>query len=169
MILFSGVARPLPWEAGYVTQWFGENDVDYSTVHPALRGHNGIDYGVPIGVPVLAAHSGVAGFRPESELGIGVGFGNQIWVVCEDAFETLYGHLSEILISQGQQIEAGQLIGRSGSTGFSTGPHLHFGFKWHHGSNPGFLDWVDPYPLRLLHDLNYPRQEANRCKSYTLG
>jgi murein DD-endopeptidase MepM/ murein hydrolase activator NlpD len=54
------------------------------------------------------------------------GFGNCIILKHANGFETLYGHLSKILVSVGQQVEIGQQIGNIGSTGRSTGPHLHY-------------------------------------------
>ncbi len=58
--------------------------------------------------------------------GIKGGFGNCIILKHGNGFETLYGHLSKILVSPGQHIEIGQQIGNIGSTGRSTGPHLHY-------------------------------------------
>ena len=55
-----------------------------------------------------------------------VGFGNRIILKHGNGFETMYGHLSKILVSVGQQIDIGQEIGNIGSTGHSTGPHLHY-------------------------------------------
>lgn len=84
------------------------------------RLHAGTDLGVAIGTPVLAALPGkvvVAEFEP--------GYGNYI-VLQHNGAQTLYGHLSEILVAPGQSIGQGQLVARSGSTGRSTGPHLHF-------------------------------------------
>lgn len=84
--------------------------------------HNGIDIAAPTGTPVYATSSGTA---------ISVGFNNFTygrWVVIrhDDGFLSLYGHLSRQSVSQGQRVTAGQRIGDVGSTGFSTGPHLHF-------------------------------------------
>ena len=58
--------------------------------------------------------------------GLRGGFGNCIILKHGNGFETLYGHLSKILVSVGQQIDIGQEIGNIGSTGRSTGPHLHY-------------------------------------------
>ena len=58
--------------------------------------------------------------------GLRGGFGNCIMLKHGNGFETLYGHLSKILVSVGQKIEIGQQIGNIGSTGRSTGPHLHY-------------------------------------------
>lgn len=94
-------------------------------IHPIFgesRFHSGTDIGAPMGTPVLAAFSGqvvLADF-----LG---GYGLTIVLQHGDGTQqTLYAHLSEIFVRPGEQIEQGQVLGRVGSTGNSTGPHLHF-------------------------------------------
>jgi murein DD-endopeptidase MepM/ murein hydrolase activator NlpD len=107
-----------------VTQPFGCTDVagePYSATCATHRVHTGVDLGVPTGTPVLASKAGVARtFRSAS------GYGWYVLLVHGDGVYTLYAHLSRILVSDGQVVGRGQEIGRSGSTGFSTGPHLHF-------------------------------------------
>jgi Peptidase family M23 len=77
--------------------------------------------GRPHGHPIYAAATGVAHlYRTAS------GYGNYILVTHGNGWFTLYGHLSEFLVPDGQVVQRGQPIARSGSTGFSTGPHLHF-------------------------------------------
>lgn len=90
--------------------------------------HKGVDVGVPTGTPVLAAADGVVNFA-----GDGGGYGNFISIDHGRAsdgttYGTQYGHLSKIEVKQGQQVKKGQEIGLSGSTGHSTGPHLHYNF-----------------------------------------
>lgn len=93
-------------------------------VHPifgSVRQHNGIDLGGDTGDRVRAARSGeviLAGERG--------GFGNTIVIYHGLGYSTLYAHLSRIEVSVGQQVESGDRIGAIGSTGWSTGPHLHF-------------------------------------------
>ncbi len=94
-------------------------------IHPISgdrRFHAGTDLGAPMGTPVLAAHAGkvaIADF-----LG---GYGLSVVLRHnDDAQETRYNHLSEILVQPGEWVEPGTAIGRVGSTGNSTGPHLHF-------------------------------------------
>jgi murein DD-endopeptidase MepM/ murein hydrolase activator NlpD len=95
-------------------------------VHPILgrrRLHTGIDFAAPMGAPVLAAAAGEvfhAGW-----LG---GYGRCIIILHGDGISTLYGHCSVIEenVRPGEFVRRGQVIGRVGSTGFSTGPHLHF-------------------------------------------
>lgn len=85
------------------------------------RNHNGTDFGAPQGTKVLAADSGTVTFCGQSG-----GYGNLIILNHKNGYETYYGHLSRILVSQGQTVEKGEKIGEVGSTGNSTGPHLHF-------------------------------------------
>lgn len=93
--------------------------------HPVLgngRFHTGTDLGAPLGTPVLAAYAGQVAIA--DWLG---GYG--IAVVLDhnkQSLETLYGHLSEIFVKPGEWVQQGEVIGRVGSTGMSTGPHLHF-------------------------------------------
>jgi murein DD-endopeptidase MepM/ murein hydrolase activator NlpD len=84
--------------------------------------HKGIDIAAPIGTPVMAAASGVvisAGWNNG-------GYGNLVKVRHFDGSVTLYAHNSRLLVRRGQQVEQGQQIAEMGSTGYSTGPHLHF-------------------------------------------
>jgi murein DD-endopeptidase MepM/ murein hydrolase activator NlpD len=93
-------------------------------VHPitgAVRLHTGLDLGAPSGTPVAAAAAGVVAFA--GPMG---GYGNAIDVRHADGTTTRYAHLSAILVRAGQRVAAGQGIGLVGSTGLSTGPHLHF-------------------------------------------
>lgn len=84
-------------------------------------GHQAIDIGAVTGVPIYAADSGYVAFT-----GWMGGYGNYIIVNHGNGFETLYAHLSQIRVIAGQGVQRGQVIGLMGSTGRSTGPHLHF-------------------------------------------
>lgn len=112
-----------------VTQQFGTNP---NSIQP--NGHTGIDFGVPVGTKIYAADSGTIEF---SDWAWKLSASNKWWIapkfagICvvinhNDGFKTLYAHLSETDMVDGQFVEKGQLIGLSGSTGLSTGPHLHF-------------------------------------------
>jgi murein DD-endopeptidase MepM/ murein hydrolase activator NlpD len=97
------------WPAsGYLTQGY-------------WLGHQGIDIGAPTGTPIYAADTGYV-----AATGWMGGYGNYIVVNHGNGFETLYAHLSEIRVMAGQGVQRGHLIGLMGSTGRSTGPHLHF-------------------------------------------
>ncbi|WAM33759.1 peptidoglycan DD-metalloendopeptidase family protein [Caldicellulosiruptor morganii] len=83
--------------------------------------HNGIDLAVPWGSNVYAADGGVVEFA-----GWSGSYGKLIVINHQNGYQTYYGHLSSILVAPGQKVAKGQLIAKSGSTGRSTGPHLHF-------------------------------------------
>lgn len=103
---------------GWVSSAFGYR------VHPifkTVKFHTGIDIVAPMGRPIKAADSGVVMFA-----GRWGGYGNVVIIDHGRGFSTLYGHQSRIMVSEGQKVEKGQTIGLVGSTGYSTGPHLHF-------------------------------------------
>lgn len=83
--------------------------------------HYGTDYDVEEGTEVLAFADGVV-----TALGEESGYGKYICVEHDDGWETLYAHCSEISVSSGQAVSGGEVLGKSGSTGRVTGPHLHF-------------------------------------------
>jgi murein DD-endopeptidase MepM/ murein hydrolase activator NlpD len=85
------------------------------------RLHAGIDIGCGYGAPIHAAKSGTVIFSGQMS-----GYGNVVIVDHGGGFSTLYAHQSRIAASDGQQVAQGQVLGYSGSTGHSTGPHLHF-------------------------------------------
>lgn len=111
----SGFVRPA---AGNVVSGYGNR------LHPILgyyRLHAGIDYDGNIGDSVIASRSGIVIF-----VGWNGGYGRTIILQHNEGFSTLYGHLSAYSVEVEQVVEAGQKIGEVGSTGLSTGPHLHF-------------------------------------------
>jgi hypothetical protein len=84
--------------------------------------HGGVDYGVATGTPVMAVKDGIVqptGYDSD-------GFGNYVKVLHDDGYTSYYGHLSSKGVPEGSHIKAGQVIGLSGNSGNSTGPHLHF-------------------------------------------
>ncbi len=96
-------------------------------LHPILntwRQHLGVDYSAPTGTPVRSVGAGVVEFA-----GWQNGYGNVVQVRHARNRETLYAHLSRIDVSKGERVEQGHHIGAVGSTGWSTGPHLHFEFR----------------------------------------
>ena len=89
-----------------------------------LHGYNGIDFSAPYGTLVVAAAEGsVIIARP---IGWNGGYGSYIVISHPNGTQTLYAHLGALTVSQGARVVQGQVIGYSGSTGKSTGPHLHF-------------------------------------------
>ena len=109
--------------------------------------HPGFDLAAPTGAPVTAAaggtviHAGPAGT-----------YGNLVTIRHDNGYETRYAHLSAITTNPGERVEAGQLIGKVGTTGYSTGPHLHFEVR-HDGKT------IDPAPLLPL---NTPPSRSTR-------
>ncbi|MEU1530061.1 transglycosylase family protein [Streptomyces fagopyri] len=97
--------------------------------------HTGVDFPVPTGTSVKAVGAGHV-----VSAGWGGSFGYQVVIRHADGRYTQYGHLSAISVKDGQSVGEGQRIGRSGSTGNSTGPHLHFEVR----TGPGFGTDVDP-------------------------
>lgn len=85
------------------------------------RMHEGTDIAAPLGTPILAAGRGQVVFT-----GWQGGYGNLIIISHPNGYLTKYGHCDSILVKMGQTIKQGQMIGRVGSTGHSTGPHLHY-------------------------------------------
>lgn len=89
---------------------------------PGYKGHTGVDYAVPIGTTVRAALGGIV----SSVQSWTKSYGKHIRIQHGGGLETIYGHLSKMLVAVGNKVNAGSVIGRSGNTGNSTGPHLHF-------------------------------------------
>lgn len=92
--------------------------------HPVLkqwRKHLGTDFAAPTGTPARTVGDGVVAFA-----GVQNGYGNVIFIKHRDNTETVYAHLSRIMVKRGENVSQGQTIGLVGSTGWATGPHLHF-------------------------------------------
>ncbi|MCR5494882.1 MAG: M23 family metallopeptidase [Treponema sp.] len=87
----------------------------------ARSNHTGVDYACPTGTPIIASSSGTVAFT-----GVSPVFGNYVIIRHSNGYQTLYGHMSKILTRKGQWVSQGTRIGLVGSTGYSTGPHLHF-------------------------------------------
>ncbi|MDR2542338.1 MAG: M23 family metallopeptidase [Treponema sp.] len=84
--------------------------------------HDGIDFRANTGTPVLASLDGVVSVVRENRL-----YGKHIIITHSNGFKTLYGHLNTFSVREGDRVARGRKIGESGNTGYSTGPHLHFG------------------------------------------
>lgn len=94
-------------------------------IHPVLgipKFHSGLDISAPYGSPIKASMSGVVEKTGYDE----DGYGYFIVIRHGNSIKTLYGHLSQILVKEGQKVNRGQIIGKVGDTGMTTGPHLHF-------------------------------------------
>ena len=87
--------------------------------------HTGADYAVPQGTPVLAVDNAVVALAGEFFFS-----GNAVFLDHGNGLISMYFHLHEVFVEQGDEVSRGSLIGTVGSTGRSTGPHLHFGVRW---------------------------------------
>jgi murein DD-endopeptidase MepM/ murein hydrolase activator NlpD len=110
-----------PLEFSRMTSGFG------GRLHPIakqFRMHNGVDYAAPTGTPIRSVGDGVVEFS-----GVQRGYGNVVEIMHAGGKSTLFAHLSKIDVRKGQRVSQGDRIGAVGSTGWSTGPHLHFEFR----------------------------------------
>ena len=147
-LMFAGITegrkkvQMLKWSSGGRDQWYEANGVGETKGvmrqpvlghltssfglrrHPILgfsRMHQGMDFGAPMGAPIVAATDGVVAFA-----GRHGGHGNYVRLSHVGGISTGYAHMSRIVARPGERVRQGQLIGYVGSTGLSTGPHLHY-------------------------------------------
>ena len=118
---------------GRISSYFGERPDPFTGVP---NYHNGVDIVNQPGTPILAAMAGTV-----AEVGFNYSYGNYVIVKHAGQYQTLYGHLTRSTVVRGQKVSQGDKIGELGTTGYSTGPHLHFSIF--HNGQP-----VDP--LRFL-------------------
>ena len=110
-----------------ITQQFGITDFSQNTDAYKNGVHNGIDLRGRVGTPIFASHDGVVKDTGDTDIVCrGGSYGKYIVIDHPNNLSTLYAHLSRIKVSPGQQIKRSEVIGLSGNTGYSTGPHLHF-------------------------------------------
>ena len=117
---FNGDGSTFLWPSytGLITSYFGPR------VSPGGIGstnHKGVDIGASYGTAIWAAADGYV-----SQAGWNGGYGNCVTISHGNGYSTLYGHMSSVAVSAGQYVSQGQIIGYVGSTGNSTGPHIHF-------------------------------------------
>lgn len=110
-----------PLEFSRVSSGYG---MRFHPISGTRKAHLGVDYAAPTGTPVRTIGDGVVEFA-----GVQRGYGNVIYIRHRSNQTTVYAHLSRIGVRQGQKVGQGDLIGAVGSTGASTGPHLHFEFR----------------------------------------
>ncbi len=109
---------------GVITSACGERE------NPVLQKqelHNGLDIAVAEGTAVRAVKSGIV-----TEVRTSATYGKVLEYATKDGYDVMYAHLSEVLVQEGEEIEQGQIVARSGNTGLSTGPHLHYSL-WKNG------------------------------------
>jgi murein DD-endopeptidase MepM/ murein hydrolase activator NlpD len=124
--------------------------------HPLLgysRMHRGVDFGAAHGTPILAAAAGVINFS-----GWHGGHGNYIRINHGSGLQTAYGHMSRIAAKSGQRVSQGQVIGYVGSTGMSTGAHLHYEL-WRNGKA------IDPRSVKFTSRTQLAGPDLNRFKA----
>lgn len=120
----AGGAFVKPVSGASISQGFGCTSVSIEPVDtacPAGHWHSGIDLAAPTGSPVVAIAAGIAHVIESA-----IGFGLHVVIDHGGSLQSLYGHLSHVDVIDGQLVSGGQLIGAVGSTGNSTGSHLHF-------------------------------------------
>jgi len=133
---------------GRLTSLFGWRQDPYNG---QSRFHSGIDIGAPTGTPVFVPQDGVVTYSGRYK-----GYGNLVAVFHPPNLYTLYGHNSQLLVTRGQQVRAGTPIALVGSTGRSTGPHLHFEVR----QNTGYVDPI--HYLNYIQALNQNPMMANQ-------
>lgn len=150
-----------------ISQRFGEHfykDGKCVYVAMGLKAHNGVDFALPIGTKLVAVADGLA----TSVLSEKNGYGNHVRLhCCQEGinYEITYGHCSKFLVKQGEKIVKGQIIAESGNSGFSSGPHLHFGLRILDDKDNvknfenGYKGSIDPLPFFDLSEANAPKNE----------
>lgn len=112
----TGYVRPV--SGGYISCPYGPR---IHPVHGTPGFHTGIDIAAPTGTPIYASHDGVVGAAQWN-----AAYGNMVIINGSNGIQTLYGHATSYIVSKGQSVKKGQVIAYVGSTGWSTGPHLHY-------------------------------------------
>lgn len=113
-----------PLESVRITQRFGVTNASKRLY--ASGSHNGVDFGAKIGTPVLSMGDGVLVAQGDTDAVCrGVSFGKWILIKYNNGLASTYGHLSQLSLQTGSTVKAGDVVGYSGNTGYSTGPHLH--------------------------------------------
>ena len=118
-----------------ITSYFGSRS---APTKGASTNHKGIDIGAPTGTEIIAAAGGEVVTATYSSSA-----GNYIMISHGNSMYTVYMHCSSLSVSEGDQVKQGQVIGKVGSTGYSTGPHLHFGVRYD-GEYRNPLNYVSP-------------------------
>lgn len=123
----------LPLDTKVVSSEFGGR---MSPVYHRWKEHKGIDFAAPIGDNVYACKEGVVAYVFLNDKTLG----NYIILSHENNMTSVYAHLSQVTVDQGQKVQSGQIIGKVGSTGMATGPHLHFELRQDGAAkNPRYL------------------------------
>jgi murein DD-endopeptidase MepM/ murein hydrolase activator NlpD len=191
-LLYAGIDRDgkpaiqmLKWSIEGNTQWFEASGVGQTTGgigrpvngnitsnfgmrrHPVLgymRMHAGVDFGAPYGAPIFAVSEGIVSYAGRKG-----GNGNYVQITHNASLATGYSHMSRITAQPGQQVRRGQIIGYVGSTGLSTGPHLHYSlFRNGVAINPLSITFVQRAQLSGSNLADF-RARLSRLKSIAPG
>jgi LysM repeat protein len=114
-----------PSSAGSIQTGFYSNPVPGGIITQGIHGKNAVDIGAASGTPIHAAANGTV-IIVRNNGGWNGGYGNYVVITHNNGTQTLYAHMTNAIASMGQSVSSGQIIGYVGSTGESTGPHLHF-------------------------------------------
>lgn len=121
-----------PIDSPYITQCYGPTK--FAARAYRSKSHNGLDFGGPIGTPILAADSGIVDATGNNDRGTSrwskFQYGKHIVIKHDNNLATLYAHLSKIIVVKGQRVNKGDVIGYLGNTGYAFGPHLHLTVLW---------------------------------------
>jgi murein DD-endopeptidase MepM/ murein hydrolase activator NlpD len=128
---------PVAASAYHLTATFGQSSGLWANTH------TGLDFAAPTGTPILSVTNGTV-----TSVGSAGAYGNQVIVTTEDGEELWYCHMNSFAATEGQVVRAGDVLGYVGSTGNTTGPHLHLEVR------PGAGDPVDPYSALIAHGVN---------------
>lgn len=191
-LLYAGVDRGgksaiqmLKWTKGDSSQWFEASGVGKTSGsmgapvnghitsgygmrrHPILgyvRMHSGMDWGAAYGSPIFATAAGII-----ASAGRAGGCGNAVKINHAEGLATRYCHMSRVVARAGQSVRQGQIIGYVGSSGLSTGPHVHYEmFRNGHPINPASVKFTSQAQLSGS-DLTQFRAKLNRLKSVKVG
>jgi len=150
-----------------ITQGFGQNPDIYAQF--GFAGHNGIDFGVSVGTPVYAPNDGIVMLKDDGDKAYGLHV-----VVKDEKRYSLLAHLSESLVQDGQHVSQGDLIGKSGQSGFCTAAHLHWTYKLlknsvvqnKNNSYDGAVDVTEYTRLWLDKDLHFDADYVESARPY---
>jgi murein DD-endopeptidase MepM/ murein hydrolase activator NlpD len=191
-LMYAGIDRDskprlqmLKWASGDGSQWFEASGVGQTSGaigrpsnghitstfgmrrHPILgyvRMHSGVDFGAPYGSPIYAVSDGVVAYAAHKG-----GYGNFVQINHGGGLATGYGHMSRFATSPGAHVRQGQIIGYVGSSGLSTGPHLHYElYRGGHAINPLSMKFMQHAQLSGSDLANF-RTKLNRLKSVKPG
>ena len=119
------IREPYLGGSGSVQSGYYSNPLPGTILTQGVHGWNAVDLGAARGTPIHAAADGVV-IIARNNGGWNGGYGNYVVITHDNGTQTLYGHMTHAIVSYGQSVSTGQIIGYVGSTGESTGPHLHF-------------------------------------------